>query len=219
MKKLILLLGLILFLAGCQQVEHTDMQTLEKFKSFIDKDNLEYVADYEVSASGNTYNMKQYLLDENNIRTDLEISGNKASTYILDKNLYTCTKKDEWICIEIKDKKLESATQFLEKVEKNPENYLIKFEGTDTIAGTEVFCFAIKMPEMMGLEMKECFTVEGVPLYLSTGSLMEMTAKSYSLDVKEKDFELPADPIPLEEYMGEDFDLDAKIEEEAQNLR
>lgn len=219
MKKLLILLILALFLSGCTSVEHTSPDVLAKFKQFVDNDDLSYAADYIVSASGNSYSMKQYFLGENKIRTDLEIGGQSASTYILDKEVYTCALQAEWICVKMENQKMESVTELLRKVEQYPEEYVILYNGTENILGREAYCFTIKLPEMLGMKMRECFSLEGVPLLLSSGSLVSMEATSYSLDVDEDLFELPAKPVSMEEFASaQNRNLEKEIEQERQEL-
>jgi len=219
MKKLLIVLILLLFLTGCGSVERTSSETLAMFKGFVDKMDLQYVADYDVTASNTSYTMKQYFMGEDKIRTDLVMGSISASTFILNKEVYTCALQNEWVCIKLEDKKLASVTELIKKIEQNPESYVIVYGGKDYIIDTEVYCFTIKMPEMLGIKLKECFSSEGVPLILSSGSLMNMEATSYTLKVDEDMFELPAVPMTLEEFKAkEDINLQEEIEAEREAL-
>jgi len=216
---MLILLVLLLFLSGCGTIERTNSGTLVQFKQFVDKADLEYIADYEVTASGASYTMKQYFMGEDRIRTDLMIGDRSASTYILNKEVYSCALQNDWVCIKLEDKKLESVTELIKKIENNPESYVIVYDGKEKIIDTETYCFTIKMPEMLGIKMRECFSIEGVPLLLSSGSLMSMEATSYTLKVNEEMFILPAVPMTMEEFKAqEQVSLQDEIEQEREEL-
>jgi predicted small lipoprotein YifL len=168
-----------------------------KFMDFVKKKlSAEYVVTYEITADDQKYTMKQYVSGKN-MRTDMTLDQGEARTYILDKVFYTCMNTDGWQCFKMESPETEQlATDYMADVEMNPDNYDISFSGTKTVAGEKAFCFDVTVKqEGLTADVSQCFSAEGVPLYIKAdakGTSMEMIAKSYSKNVKDSDFTVPA---------------------------
>jgi len=191
------LLFLIIALAGCQKGVETDPAVLEKFKEFAGKEDFAFTAEYDVLSQGSEFKMTQYFKDANNIRTDMDINidGGEIRSYILDKRIYSCSIRDgSWFCIKFEGEQMETMQDAFDDIEEHPEKYQISYEGEKEFLGDRAYCFKIRVPELMSIATEECFNIEGVPVYMAMGTLLQMTAMSYELEVSDSDFELQEPP-------------------------
>lgn len=180
----------------------------EKFEDFVKKKfSAQFVVEYDMKGGEESYTMKQYVSGKK-MRMDMTVEGRQIRTYLLDAVFYSCTNMEgDWQCIKIDSgedtEKL--AADYFEDVENNPDKYDIKYSGSKTVAGVKASCFTTTVTEEgMSADVVQCFSAEGVPLYLkadSDGMVAEMIAKSYSKVVKDSDFKLPAEAQDLSALM------------------
>jgi outer membrane lipoprotein-sorting protein len=171
----------------------------DDFSEFITKrSSLEYTVSYEITSSsqGSSANQKmtQYFGGTDRLRMDSSTGGMESRTYLMDGTFYTCSNQGgKWMCISMPTQG-ENPTQQFDDIAENPQDYKITPDGTKSVAGTTAKCYKITTPQG---NMKECFSKEGVPLYMETtfqGGSMKMQATSYKPGVKDSDFKLPAEP-------------------------
>lgn len=176
-----------------------------KFKDFVGmKLGAEYTVSYQNSMTANgktqTYTMTQYFAGANKMRMDTKMQGVENRAYMLTDAFYSCSNQQgSWMCIKID--RPEDATQEVDAVEKSPDDYNILYDGTMSIAGATAQCYKITLPTGM---MKECFSKEGVPLYMQVKSgdvETEMKATTYKTSVSDSDFTLPAKAQDMNAYV------------------
>ncbi len=143
--------------------------------------------------------LSQYVMGGEKLRTDFVVSGTETRTYILDKDFYTCTNDGAWTCFkfEMQESASDMSYQLGSEVESNPNKYTITADGTMEVAGVTASCYRIVSDEGT---TRYCVSAEGVPLYIQTnsgtgeeGTMIEMKATTYSTQVSEADFALPAE--------------------------
>ncbi len=218
----ILLVVALLALAGCKEGPATEDKTttdttstttesksesgfVEKFADFTKlKTSLQYSVTYDVNVPNQQkYTMSQYFGGEGKMRADMKMQQGEARTYILGSTFYSCNNmQGSWMCMKIESQDQDTTQQF-NQVEQNPEDYDIDSDGTMSVAGTTAICFKIDSAAQ-NAEMRECFSKEGVPLYMkmtSQGMTTELKATRYSASVKASDFELPAKATDVNEMM------------------
>ena len=188
--------------------EGSEASFSDKFKDFVSmKTGLEYTVSYDFSSKGmgqtDTYTMTQYFGGKNRMRMDSEIEGHAARVIMDGSAIYSCNKESgAWQCMKFDTgDEMEDSTEQFRMVEDNPDEYDITYAGTMKIAGATAHCYAVSVA---GAELKECFSKEGIPLYMlmkSSGFESEMKATTYKASVKDSDFDLPAEPIDMEQMM------------------
>ena len=217
MKKLFTTLVVLLFvlsLVGCDaQEEQTTEDTTaaeseakgetftQKFTDFVKKKlSAKYYVEYEVDSGEQKMNMKQWVAGPTKIRMDITMPEGEARTYILGDTIYSCnTLEGDWQCIKMSglEETKQLASDYFKDVEDNPDDYDISYAGTKQVAGVKTFCFETSVTDQgHTADVLQCFSAEGVPLYMKfevEGMTGEMVAKSYSKNVKDSDFVVPAE--------------------------
>jgi hypothetical protein len=187
----------------------------EKFMDFVTKKvSAEYMVEYDMKMTGDetqSFVMTQYIKGEK-MRFDMDTPEGDVRSYMMDNAFYTCTNTEgDWMCMKMsmdmtgQDSTMQT-TGYFEDVESAPDNYDISYDGTMRVAGAMTACFKISFAESgFTGELRECFSKEGVPLYMlveGDGSKTEMKAKSYERSVSSSAFELPAEAQDLSAMMG-----------------
>jgi uncharacterized protein YxeA len=219
----ILVLILAIGLSGCKEdMTSGDSQVVKKtsadkkksadFQDMVAKKaNLQfkvtYTMDIDTQGQKMTYKTAQYVGGQNKMRVDTEMMDIKTRGYFLPDGIYSCNDRDGWQCMKMakgEDIGQQDYTADFDEVAENPEDYDISYAGTMSIAGTKAHCYGITYG---GQTMKECFSTEGVPLYMEmdgVGMEYVMKATSYSTRVSDSDFDLPAKAQDMENIM-EDY--------------
>lgn len=184
-----------------------DSSFADKFKDFAAKKMAtEFTVTYDqtIKNEGATQKlaMTQYFGGPTKYRSDMTVQGHETRSYVLDKTFYACNDMSgAWQCLKIENQ--EQNTASFDNVESNPDKYDYTFKGTKTVAGALTYCYEIAVPPSV---MTECFTKEGVPLYMKvtgSGADMEMIAKSYKTSVSDSDFSLPAEATDMNAMMAQ----------------
>ncbi|MFH2105879.1 MAG: hypothetical protein ABII22_01350 [Candidatus Micrarchaeota archaeon] len=155
---------------------------------------------YEFVSGSQSYVMVQYKRGGSDMRTDLSMQGTESRVYFLSDILYSCNKQGEtWVCYSMAG--FESEDTFSKAVATLPR-YMITELPSMQLAGVDAKCYNLKDAD--GLEMDYCFSPEGVPLYIRTGATSQLPevvvkATSYSAQVTDADFQLPAEPQNMED--------------------
>lgn len=189
----------------------SDDSFADKFAELASKKwNKEYMVDYDMTTDSDGQNqkmqMRQYFAGEGKIRSDVIVDGREARTFILSDGIYMCTKDGSWMCLAFgtkEDLEAQSQDMAFEDVEKMPDKYNVQYAGTMTVAGTKTYCYAFVVE---GGKLKECFSKEGVPLYMEVsaqGMNTKMVATEYKTSVSASDFKLPAEPTDMQAMMTE----------------
>ena len=149
--------------------------------------------------------MTQYMKGDKS-RTDSALGGYASRIYVLGNKYYNCMQQaSEWTCYEISMGTTQADVQA--QIKSDPSKYKSVSDGTMQVAGVTANCF--KLDNVEGAAMRYCFAKEGVPLYVSitstsggqTGTTV-MTATSYTTDVSDSDFALPAAAQQMPSYPG-----------------
>jgi len=156
---------------------------------------IEYQVEYDMTTTLNgeviTSTMSYYMKGDR-VRTDSEAMGIKSRMYVEDTGVTSCTMQDgEWMCLEWP--KMED--DVTDMVRDNIDDYDVNKKPDRTIAGAKAKCFEVSNIE--GTTMEFCYSSKGIPLYVKvTGEQMlsEQIATSYSTNVKDNVFDLPAKP-------------------------
>jgi outer membrane lipoprotein-sorting protein len=187
----------------------------DKFADFAGKKwKLEYTVEYGMTSKsgGQTQSMAmtQYFGGEGKIRSDITVEGRESRTFILSDGIYMCTfDQGKWMCLTFgtpDEAEQQDNTMAFQDVEKAPDNYNIAYKGTKSIAGAMTYCYGITMPTGT---MEECFTKEGIPLYMYVKSAdyeSTMEAKSFKKSVSSGDFKLPAEPVDMQDMIQQQME-------------
>ncbi|MFC1741008.1 DUF4412 domain-containing protein [Nanoarchaeota archaeon] len=206
--------------ASSQVVKKTssDKKKSDDFREMIAKKSdlrfsVDYTIDVDSQGQSMTYKMSQYLGGPDQMRTDMTMQDPgtgedvKTRSYFLSDGMYSCNdRQGEWGCMKLahgEDMGEQDYTKDFEAVEENPDDYDITYAGTKSVAGTTAQCWGISFA---GQTMKECFSKEGVPLYMEMGGVgMEyvMKATRYSTKVSSSDFELPAEATDMDQMAND----------------
>ena len=162
------------------------------------KANLEWMIDYDVSSKVQDKTvqtkMTQYFKGEKKIRTDVAAQGIKSRSYLVNDVLTICTKNQgSWNCFK-SDVKKDNVADTEKDIKQNSGKYNIVADGTKTVAGTSTKCYKV-VGDTKGINMRYCFTSDGIPLYMlmeSSDFMTEIIATRYSKSVSDSDFEMPA---------------------------
>jgi len=162
---------------------------------------LSYTVTYEMSMETDdedmdempTLEITQYVDSAGGLlRQDGEMDSKKIKQYLLEDGAYVCVMSDsEWSCAATAQVDVQDIGQSIQAAARE---YALPSTEPRRLAGTEVACYALSS---MGISVEYCFSPEGVPLLMVTGSdffSMELKATSYSIGVSASDFELPAEP-------------------------
>ncbi|MCX6770372.1 MAG: hypothetical protein NT051_06930 [Candidatus Micrarchaeota archaeon] len=149
--------------------------------------------------------MTQYVKGDKS-RIDSAVAGYTGRAYVLAGKYYSCMQQaSEWTCYESSMDAAQADVQ--SQLQSNPSKYKSVSDGTKQVAGVTASCF--KLENVEGAAMRYCFAKEGVPLYISiTGTsggqaaTIVMTATSYTTDVSDSDFALPAAAQQMPSYPG-----------------
>jgi hypothetical protein len=167
---------------------------------------IEYKAAYDISTNANgqpvVTKMTQYMKGEDKIRLDTDYQGVEGRTYFLSNVLYMCTKQSGgWSCLKFSTQE-DQMNKAKDDIEKNIADYQIIADGTMQVAGVTANCFKVTGKNIENY--RSCYSSEGVPLYAKLDSgdgkatqTTEMTATSYSTNVLDSDFVLPAEATEL----------------------
>lgn len=132
-------------------------------------------------------------------RIDVSESGKfTSSVFILGDKAYICTEQPQKMCI-MTDFNEANQSSFTgeEELSKDIINLDVRALPSRTITGINAKCYAIVSETSSDI----CYSREGIMLYLKT-STNEMTATSYTTNVPDSLFVLPATPQNLNAYYG-----------------
>ena len=170
----------------------------ELLKVLGNKATLKWQISYNLisQAQGNNFQvpMVQYVDGKNKIRTDLTTQGVEARTYFIDGTITSCTQNSgSWNCYKSEPQK-NHVSDAEKDVQINKDKYAITSDGAKTVAGASTNCFKI-VEKSSAATINECFSSEGLPLYISyvsSDSTTEMTATKYSTTLASGTFDVPA---------------------------
>ncbi|MBW2966924.1 hypothetical protein KY362_00400 [Candidatus Woesearchaeota archaeon] len=178
----------------------------DRFSDFVSmKSRLKYKVTYDFEGPDMQGMEMVYYVDRDRTRTDMEVEGVEIRTYLMDGTATSCTKQDGWECMQMRMPEGEDIMSQLTEIEETPDNYDIEYAGTKTVAGKTGICYDITVREDGNtFKVKECFSKEGVPLYMEAthdDGKTVMRATSFSTDVRNSDFDLPAEPRDMNAMM------------------
>jgi hypothetical protein len=155
---------------------------------------------YELTSGTQSYQMVQYKRGETDMRTDISMQGSESRVYLLSDLSYTCSKQGEtWTCYSLTGFTSEDT---LAKTAAALPHFTTTELPNMQLAGIDAKCYNLKDAD--GVELDYCFSPEGVPLYIKTGAteqipeVVVVRAISYSTQVTDSDFQLPAEPQNME---------------------
>ena len=146
-------------------------------------------------AQGNNFQapMIQYVDGKNKVRTDVTTQGVEARTYFVDGTIISCTQNSgAWNCYKSEPQK-NHVSDTENDVQISKDKYAITSDGAKTVAGASTKCFKI-VEKSSAATIRECFSSEGLPLYISyvsSDSTTEMTATKYSTTLASGTFDVP----------------------------
>src|SRR3989338_3874322 len=152
----------------------------------------------QTSSSG----MTQYRKGDSKLRTDLSGQGYVVRTYILSDQSYSCSQQaGVWSCTSFSSEELSGPSSDPQSDLEDLSKYEINSLPDKSVAGVQAKCFSVKDESVTSMY---CFSQEGVLLYLESKGVvggapvdLRMEAKSYTTQVSDSDFELPAEPQEL----------------------
>ncbi|MCK5333180.1 MAG: hypothetical protein KAJ24_01610 [Candidatus Aenigmarchaeota archaeon] len=219
-KNNILLAGMAIFIftiaiSGCAD-NNSDISTADaktELKNILSKrDTLEYKISYTVNtAEFENAAMTQYMKGTN-MRIDSIVDGVESQAYIKESGIYSCAKAPEgWLCFGF-----ETTNSIKEQIsyipagylDENPEAYNVMRMEKRRIAGASAQCYKSENTQDNSY-FETCYSSDNVPLHIMVVSsepgvgVMEMTATSYSTSVSDRDFELPAEPMDVGNFMDD----------------
>lgn len=164
----------------------------------------------------------QYFESKKKMRMDMKIQGMEVRTYVMGDTFYSCNKADSWTCMKFtSDEEYENMdlNANFDDIDAMPQNYDISYAGTKQVAGKTAVCFTVDHPEA---ELEECFSKEGIPLYIKVGfdgeeSVME--ALEFSSSIPAGTFDLPAEPTDMNAMLENMGDMQNMDEEDMDALR
>jgi len=124
---------------------------------------------------------------------DFKQAVDTDALYIVDKEVYTCVKEDEWVCYHIpQEKPLE------EQDPEIPDNVTVtKIPSVEGLLNAN--CFELTVEEDSS-RVVNCFSDDGVLLYFlreGEGFTDKREATFVSSAISKSDFDLPSEPIEL----------------------
>jgi hypothetical protein len=136
-------------------------------------------------------------------RFDFSTKDGSISFYDLTDGSFMCTRDKETMCLGMpKEAGLAAnpGAAFQLEVEDRPDRFDPTFEGTRQIAGQSAQCFALGTiaAAAAGVQSRICYSSSGIPLLIQqkiTGLDFTFEATSFSTNVSDADFVLPAKPI------------------------
>lgn len=190
----------------------SDTLTPDDLKNLFKKANLEYKAEYEVTAvsEGETINSKMTLAVKNgNTKTETEMvhKGQMVKGLAITKGdiYYACSEMEgKMKCYEFDKSQMnqDSTSASKDNFEENMDDFTITSAKSRTIAGKKGTCFNIVPKEDPAVNLVFCYSKEGILLYMGgsddEGGKSVMEAKSVSTSVKDSEFNLPAIPEKME---------------------
>ncbi len=157
---------------------------------------IKYLITVSEGRNQETLYLVYYRLGEK-MRTDILENGNTHRIYYLGDKNYSCTLSEEgWRCFGA-----QGNTVYLDTFRAIGGSSALTRVGTRQMAGHKTACYR---PKSGAEEVEFCLNDEGLPLYLrqtSPNATFEMKAVDYSLKVSPKDFELPAQPVLMEDLL------------------
>jgi hypothetical protein len=194
----------------------------DEFESlFANVASVEYKVSYEttISSEGETFTSTSTMtLKGQKMRTDsyVEYAGetSQSSTYILEDGLYICTYDPQATCMKFgtsEDYEESETGALADEVESNPGDYDIYNRPSRTIAGINAKCFGFSGADLEG-DFEVCYSSEGVMLYLhyafEDNEYTTIATSAQIGSVSDSEFVLPAEPMDLEDIMGDYYDID-----------
>lgn len=154
---------------------------------------LEYKATFEVVGTGPgmpaPMTMTQYFGGADRLRVDSTADGSDSRAYIIDGEFTACSDFDgEWMCFPVGT--MIDTTQAVDELIATGE-YTVGALPPRSVAGVNAQCFMLTMDES---EVEYCFSTEGVPLFIESGTevaTMTWTAIDYSLSVPRNAWDVP----------------------------
>ncbi|HHI96395.1 MAG TPA: hypothetical protein ENJ96_00915 [Thermodesulfatator atlanticus] len=157
---------------------------------------IKYLITIAENRNQETFYLVYYRLGDK-MRTDVLENGNTHRIYYLGDKSYSCALSDEgWRCFGA-----QGHTAYLDTFKEIGGSSALARVGTRKVAGQKTACYR---PRGTAEEVEFCLNQEGLPLYLrqtAPNSTFEMKAVDYSLKVSPKDFELPAQPVLMEDLL------------------
>lgn len=172
---------------------------------FDEQDGRSYQVEYTATAEGQTImQMTQYVdTGLSRVRVDTEVQGMSSRTIIVGEDTYMCEKMNQWNCFEASNQEPEQSFVYGREEFERDADIAVESAASRVVAGEQTSCFVFSSTQDGDVE--QCFSEEGVPLYIRTESAAGSTlteASSYSLSVPEDAFELPAEPGSAESMYG-----------------
>jgi hypothetical protein len=174
-------------------------------------EDLSFKAAYKVSVSGGDRSVAaEYTMYIKPPQYRVDVTGmyaNPQSVFVLEDAAYGCEHVGGTTrCVAVPRQSALDQMQLLQQQRQlNPEGqYAASFdrtyEGTRQIAGARGYCYAVKPKtdaHVLGITGKLCYGAQGLPLFLQTQFLgidITLEATSFSAQVSDTDFKLPAVP-------------------------
>ena len=155
-----------------------------------------------VSAGGqNVTSTQTWYSKSPNARFDFAAGGGTVSVYALPDATYTCTTAGgSTSCQKSAGSQgafaQNPAADFAMQLQANPGQFSASFAGTQTIAGQQAQCFAVKGVATSGFgDATTCYTSSGVPLKTTLsaqGQTVTMEATAFTTNVSDADFVPPS---------------------------
>ncbi len=192
------------------QEKSQEQTALEEYLSKGKNRGFSVTYDTMDSFAGKSGELAMYVKGDN-ARTDvtMEVEGDRieARQYQLAGELISCDKQETWSCMIM---------DFGDDAGNTPLDMQSSFEEPDvdvtkkasrTIAGATAECFLVEFGDGMFGDMstEQCFSEEGVLLYsemIMPQGTIKWEATEYSLSVSDSDFEPPAEPQTMEDFLA-----------------
>ena len=127
-----------------------------------------------------------------------------AANYVLHGQYYACQmEKNQWTCYEFPKPPQDPTPQIQQAIQEDLEKLDITDGGTQTLLNTPTHCYNLHYEESDKKgQTTYCYEEQGILLYSHTQTdtfESSLTAQSYSSDVRDSEFTLPAAPKPIQE--------------------
>lgn len=134
---------------------------------------------------------------------DASTGGGKISMYMLETGTFMCTEGEgQTSCLSIPGDAATSQNMGLElqnSFQNDPSAFNATSREERTIAGQQAHCYVLAASALVGFSSGTfCYTKTGIPLlseWSADGATFKLEATSFSADVPDSDFKLPAQPV------------------------
>ncbi|MFT4308682.1 MAG: hypothetical protein ACMXYM_04915 [Candidatus Woesearchaeota archaeon] len=174
----------------------------------------EFTVTYEYSFAEQEMLMSQYVKGDN-YRVDMVVAGGESRSYMLGDRFISCMKQGaSWTCMELPSDDEEFDFEFggdvIDDIEEDLFSGDVRRLPDRRIAGVNAKCFSVTTRILEVQDYTYCYSADGIPLlveYTTKDASFRMVATEFSKTVPRNAFELPAEPVRVDDMLGDLFDF------------